>query len=238
MSDKNRAVRVAVLDGGCPVHPARQQIDLLEDWLPDWHFDRVAGAGVFDRLADADLLIVAGLHWTGWPDITWGEPGPYAKTDAAQRQNFRDFVASGRPIAVIHGGMASFDDWIEFGQLLGFTWNWDVTDHSRVGDWQIQPVADSPLIDCSEPFSITDELYGHVQITPGMRVQNHLEADLDGLTMPLLLSAEGGRSDGAGRTAWFGLGHDIRAWEQPRFRPILENMLNWLLAGSPVQGVA
>ena len=190
----------------------------------------------FERLDEADLLLVIGLHWTGWPTINWHTPGPYLRPTEAQQAAVRRFVASGRPVGVVHGGMASYDEWPEFGQLLGFHWHWDITNHSRVDTWTITPSATSTLVDDPSSFEITDELYGHVQLTPGLQVENHLSATIAGLTMPLLLTAEGGRVSGAGRCAWFGLGHDMQAWDQPRFRPLLLNLITWLCTKPTASG--
>src|SRR4028119_410246 len=89
------------------VHPTTTQFRAFADSAPAGHTLRVIeDASAFDQLADTDLLVVAGLHWTGSPSVTWTTPVPYLPPSETQKSALRDYAASGRPVLSIHGGIA------------------------------------------------------------------------------------------------------------------------------------
>jgi hypothetical protein len=104
--------------GGPPFHPVDQQAQEIARWLGDENYvhERLEGLAAFERLDNADLLVVMGLHWTGG--------GNYQPMQSRHQAAFENYVASGRPIIAHHGGIASYDDWPRFGELLGFAWIW------------------------------------------------------------------------------------------------------------------
>jgi hypothetical protein len=51
------------------------------------------------------------------------EKHPYIPPTKAQKSEFRKYVQSRRPILAFHSGILSYDDWPEYGQLLGFRWS-------------------------------------------------------------------------------------------------------------------
>ena len=46
---------------------------------------------------------------------------------------------------------------------------------------------------------------------------------------PMIITAEGGRLAGAGRTVYLANGHDMRAFAAPALRRIWENAVRWAL---------
>lgn len=226
--------RIHVLTGG-PYHPVEQQFGVVAEVLGDRAtIASYEGATAFDDLGRCDLLVAGGLHWTGmdghpYPDgVT---PTEYRRPDDTQQRAFTDYVASGRPVLAWHGGTGSFDDWPEFGRLLGFQWLWGTTQHSALGDWHvdIEPTG-HPVVAGVEPYDIFDELYYDVVVAPGLEVAVHASAPYDGAARPMVVTGEGGRVDGAGRTAFLANGHDMRALESEQFKKIIVNTIDWLLA--------
>jgi type 1 glutamine amidotransferase len=140
-----------------------------------------------------------------------------------------DYVGSGRPVLAFHGGIASFDDWPEYGRLLGFAWHWDITTHGPVKEYRVYPVNnESPLTEGVPEFLITDESYFNVQLVPGVRYETHLLMECGDLRLPMLLTTQGDRVAGAGRAAYLALGHDMRAVEHPAVAQLLWNTIRWL----------
>jgi hypothetical protein len=227
--------RIHVLTGG-PYHPVEQQFGAVGTLLGDRAtLACYEGVSAFDDLGSCDLFVAGGLHWTGmdtpghlYPDGV--APAGYRRPDDAQQGAFADYVASGRPVLAWHGGTGSFDDWPEFGRLLGFKWLWGTTLHSAYDDWHvdIEPTG-HPVVAGVEPYEIRDELYYDVVVAPGLDVAVHASAPYDGAPRPMVMTAEGGRVEGAGRTAFLANGHDMHALESEQFRRIVVNTIDWLL---------
>ena len=215
--------------GGEFVHPTTTQFRYLAERAPDgYEFEIVEGPEALERLPEADVFVAAGLYWTGGETVTWTEPVPYRGPNEAQRQALRDYVAALKPILSLHGGIASFYDWPEFGTLLGFAWHWDITSHGPVQEYRVYPTGSSPLTQGVDEFRIVDENYFNVQLVPGASYATHLKMDCGDLQLPMLMTCA------ARNAAYLALGHDMRAVEHPAFQRLLWNTTAWLL--DPNQG--
>lgn len=229
--------RIRVLTGG-PYHPAAAQFTrLAADGTLPGPVTCVDGAACFDDLDACDLLVVAGLHWTGMdgtPPERFPEGNPvmrYATPTPEQRASFARYIASGRPLLNFHGGIACFNDWTEFGVLLGVRWDWSVTAHTPFGPWRVDIAGTGhPVVDGVEAFPIEDELYFNVQITPGLAYTVHAWAPYHDIRFPMILTADVGRVPGAGRMAYLANGHDPRALDSAAFRRVVANTVRWLLS--------
>jgi len=228
MSDKPR---VLFHTGGPAFHPVQAQAECVRDWLAD-RFDVVPteGNAVFDRLDEADLVVIGGLHWTGGPRLTFCDPVPYQPPNESQRQAWRDYVASGRPVCGFHGGIGSYDDWPEFARLLGFAWVWGVTSHTKVDHWTVHPRDDGHRVTRGlKTYELTDELYFNVAPANDIGVKVHADAPFHDVKFPMLMTGGGGRCEGAGRTAYIANGHDMRAFECKQLKTVFANTFHWLL---------
>lgn len=228
--------RIHVLTGG-PYHPVAEQFALIGSLLGE----RATvicrdGAAAFDDLDGCDLLVLAGLHWTGldtgghvWPDGV--EQSLYQQPNDAQRRSYVGYVASGRPLLAWHGGTGSFDDWPEFGALLGFTWLWGTTSHSQYSRWHVdvEPTG-HPVVAGLDGWDVDDELYYDIAVTPGLEPDVHATSPYEGVARPMLMTATGGRVPGAERTAFLANGHDMQTLESADFRRAIVNTIDWLLS--------
>jgi type 1 glutamine amidotransferase len=136
-----------------------------------------------------------------------------------------------------HGGIASYDDWLDFGLLIGFRWDWLVTAHTVIREWDVKVQPNGhPVLEGVGDYRLCDELYYNVQVTPGMDYAVHAFAHIpdDGIRFPMIMTGEGGRISGAGRTAYLANGHDLRATVCPAFRKAVINTINWLLSNDGV----
>jgi hypothetical protein len=60
-----------VFQTGGPFHPVEAQANLIQSWLPgDWKIKPAFGTEAFEQLADADLYVAGGLHWTVLSDLS------------------------------------------------------------------------------------------------------------------------------------------------------------------------
>jgi len=205
--------------GGPAFHPVAEQARVVAGWVADrGHEVRLCdGNAAFDALDACDVFVLMGLHHTG-------EQG-YVPPSSAQRQAFEAFVRGGGRVLAHHGGIASYDDWPEFGRLVGFRWVWGTSAHSplQVHPVRITPPA-SPLTSGVEDFTIEDELYYGLELDP--RVAVHAVAGWDGREHAMVCSLL--RPGEAGPAVYLANGHDLRAFRAPALRQLWRNALDWL----------
>lgn len=209
--------------GGPSFHPVDRQSRAIESWIGrDFECEFHDGLAAFERLDSADLLVLMGLHWTG------GES--YQPMQDLHKRAFEHYIASGRPLIAHHGAIASYDDWPRFGELIGFTWIWGKTSHSPIGDYTVRVhPTDHPIIAGMREYALHDELYYDIAITPGLEVTNHASADFDGKRLPMIMTARGDRTPGAGKVAYLANGHDMKAFECPAMKQLWINAIHWSL---------
>jgi type 1 glutamine amidotransferase len=248
-------IKVLFQTGG-PFHPVEAQARLIQTWLTDdWKIEPVFGADVFDRLEDVDIYVAAGLHWTGLHDLSnligsapeppiWEsaqvKKHPYVPPTEKQKIAFRKYVQSGRPILSFHSGILSYDDWPEYGQLLGYRWEQGITEHTLYADWKVTTRSTHPIMRGVPDYELTDELYYNVQVEAGMNAQMHAYAEFGPentkpAKFPMVITGSGGRIAGAGKTAYLANGHSMKTFECAALRPLWVNTLEWLVNGESVK---
>lgn len=225
--------------GGPAFHPVDQQAARVIGWLGDSARCAVYdGVDAFEHLDGCDLLVLMGLHWKGMTE-DWAGRLVYRPMTAAHVEALRRYVASGRPLLLHHGAIASHDDCEEFGRLVGVRWVWGETTHSPLGDYRVHLLRSGhPLLRGMDDFDIHDELYFNLRFAEGLATQVHAVAVWERVGQPMILSAEGGRVDGAGRVVYLANGHDLKAFEPPAMRRLWLNAIEWLLADQAKDGRA
>jgi len=157
-----QAMKTILFQTGGPFHPVEAQANLIQSWLPSaWKIKPAFGTEAFEQLADADLYVAGGLHWTVLSDLSaligsdpeapiWEsaqiEKHPYIPPTEAQKSEFKKYVQSGRPILAFHSGILSYDDWPEYGQLLGFRWEMGITDHTLYAGWKVKTKSSHAIV--------------------------------------------------------------------------------------------
>jgi type 1 glutamine amidotransferase len=219
--------------GGGQCHPVDEQAELIGTWLPSgMRLENRNGREAFEDLDDVDLFVVSGLHYTKMDAAVWPTPMTYIGMTDADLAAFRSYVASGRPVLGFHGGVASYDDRPEFGQLIGVYWNWVTTAHTPVAVWLMEPGdVVTPITKGVEAFRSDDEIYYNLQLAGGLlNTKVHLRGCYHDLKLPLIFTANGGRIGGAGKVGYFGLGHSMESVKAPEVKSLLLNTIKWLLA--------
>ena len=213
--------------GGPAFHPTGEQAAAICKWLGErYRYEIWDGAAAFDGLETVDLLVIMGLHWTGMTGCNL----VYEPLNEQRKEAFRNHVRAGKPLLNFHGGIASYDDWPEFGLLLGFRWDWKLTTHGHFGMVRVTIGPEAHPITAGIPdHELADELYVNIQATPGMSLGVHARTELSGAQFPMILTGEGGRIEGAGRTVYLANGHDMRAFQSPALPGIWTNTIRWLL---------
>jgi type 1 glutamine amidotransferase len=205
--------RIVFHVGGPLFHPVAEQAQAIMGWLGGGHQYTVAdGLEAFERLDGCDLLM------------------EYHPLQPRHQEAFEAYVASGRPVIAHHGAIASHDDWSRYGELLGFTWVWGTTTHSSLGDHTVRVLPTGhPIVTGVEDYTLFDELYYNVLVTPGLQTEAHAAANWEGQPRPMIVTAQGGRVAGAGRAIYLANGHDMRAFACPALRQIWQNAVHYAL---------
>jgi type 1 glutamine amidotransferase len=239
-----------VFQTGGPFHPVDAQAKHIQSWLPsDWKIKSAFGTDAFEQLGEADLYVAGGLHWTGLKDLStligsepeppiWAsaqiEKHPYIPPTEAHKAEFRKFVQSGRPILAFHSGILSYDDWPEYGRLLGYRWEQGITDHTLYAEWKVKTRSSHSIVRNVPDYQLIDELYYNVQVEAGMNQKMHAYAEFGPeqtrpAKFPMVITGAGGRIAGAGKTAYLANGHSLKTFECSALRPLWINTLTWLL---------
>ena len=151
-----------------------------------------------------------------------GTPGGFSPSDEARRA-IRDGVAAGRPLLGLHTAVICFDDWPEWGDILGGAWVWDRSFHPPHGPARVAPRdAAHPVVSGLPAFEIADEIYSDLAMRPGAAALAVGRAG-EGEEWPVLWT----REFHSGRVACDLLGHDRAALEQPVHRRILQRAAAW-----------
>ncbi len=183
---------------------------------------------------DVDLLTVNALRWRMEGVERYAamrEEWALSLSEAA-REGVRAHLAAGRPLLAVHTASICFDDWPEWGEIVGAAWSWERSSHPPIGTVDIAVRTDAhPIVAGLGAFTVDDEVYGFLDEQP----------DLE----PLASSPHGGRDHpllwartvrGA-RVVYDAMGHDTRSYDHPTHRTILRRAGLWL-RGLPDEQVA
>ncbi|MGQ0844140.1 MAG: ThuA domain-containing protein [Sporichthyaceae bacterium] len=185
----------------------------------------------FGALPGAELLVVNALRWTmtgpGVPD-RYRDLAPQwaASPSPSSRAALSRHLAGGGGVLGMHTASICFDDWPAWGEVLGGTWEWGRSGHPALGPAiRVRSVGVHPLLRGVEPFDVVDEVYGDLNLQPGVTAL--LEAThprTPDSPQPVLWT----REYGGGRVAYDALGHHPPSYEAPAHRAVLRRTINWL----------
>ena len=223
--------RVVILAGGSPhahdfaasgaavaevVSQLGHDVEVVED--PD-----VAAS----MLHDVDALAVIGLWWRmlGNAYDPWRERHAYT-TPASTRDRLTSFVSNGGGLLALHTATISFDDWQEWGDIVGGAWVWGVSSHPPIGDVQVRLVGQHPVVDgLPAEFEILDEVYGDLAIRDNVEVLAVAKRDASDPDQPVVWA----HRFGEGHVVFDGFGHDVSSIRHPHNRRLMEQAFTWIL---------
>lgn len=150
----------------------------------------------------------------------------------AGRNVLRQHVQSGKPLLALHAATISFDNWPEWGEILGGRWVWGESGHPPFGavDVQFARNVASPLTAGLPDFQCNDEVYGGLwispEVTPLARARALTAADgKPGPWMPVLWTHEWQ----GGRVVYDALGHDAASLGHPVHQRLITRAALWAL---------
>lgn len=172
-------------------------------------------------------LVIDGLWWRMLGDAyePWREQYGYSPS-AATRETLSSFVSSGGGLLALHTTPICFDDWPEWGDVVGGSWQWGVSSHPMVGTVTAQIVGHHPVV-AGLPSVITlhDEVYGDMQVRDDVEVLAVAKRHADDVDQPVVWT----HTYGSGRVVFDGFGHDAVSIRQPHHAQLIEQALTWVL---------
>lgn len=224
--------RVVVLAGGSPhAHDfevsGRALVDLIEGRGYDVdlvvHPDDAAallGEGV-------DALVVNALWWQmlGEAYEPWRATYGYSPPERT-RAALASFVIDGGGLLAVHTAPICFDDWPEWGDLVGGAWEWGVSSHPPSNTVTGVVVGSHPVVDgLPERFTIVDEVYGDMKIDRSVDVLVVAKRHADDDDQPVVWA----HGFGAGRVVFDCFGHDAASIRQSDNARLLGQAIDWIV---------
>ena len=135
---------------------------------------------------------------------------------------FREALARGKGLLVLHAGVLSFRGWEDYTQLISGSPTPDFY-HPPYGPFAVH-IDDSahPITARMVDFAVRDELYANVRLTPQARLLAH--AKLNGEVQPLLWVVDHPQT----RVCTLLLGHDRAALQYPGAARLLQRGVAWV----------
>jgi uncharacterized protein len=182
------------------------------------------------RLGDGiDALVVSALFWTMTGDAydQWRGRWAYSPSSAT-REAIAGFVHGGGGLVANHTAPICFDDWPEWGDVVGGSWRWGISSHPPCGPVSAQVVGSHEVIaGVPHSFEIVDEVYGDMAIRDDVDVLVTARRTPDDDDQPVVWT----HSFGEGRVVFDGFGHDPSSIVDVANATILTQALTWVTEG-------
>lgn len=168
------------------------------------------------KLSDYDVLI---LNFGFWNEK---EPSDKAKAGLLA------YVKGGGNVVALHFACSAFQEWKEYGEMLGRVWVKGVGGHGPYGEFTVNiKAADHPVTKGLKDFKTEDELYAKLSGDAEIQVLATADSAWSGKTEPIVFA----RSFGKGRVLQNVLGHGIDAKQNPAYQQLLRRSVEWAATG-------
>lgn len=230
-------IRNLLLAGGVH-HPVEASAPSLTDALAplgiqtDVEEDIAAGC---QRLAQGgyQLLTVSALRWQMLDAKydphreRWGRAMP-----EAAREAIRQHLRGGGALLAMHTATICFDDWPQWGEIVGARWVWGQSGHAPFGgiDVNFEAATSGSIADGLPAFQCEDEVYENMWMAPDVRPLAHARNQTTpngspGAWTPVLWTREWG----GGRVVYDALGHNAKSLDHPVHRQLIARAAAWAL---------
>jgi len=174
-----------------------------------------------------DLLVVHGLWWRmeGEAYDRWRPDHGYMTTEG-WRNAVSGYVSAGGPLLALHAAPICFDDWPEWGDIVGGAWQWGTSSHPPLGPVSAAVLPGHPVVDgLPTELTLDDEIYGDLAVADDVEVFLQARRHPDDDVQPIGWVHRFGRGD----VVYDGLGHDARSIRDPDHRRLISQAMAWLL---------
>lgn len=201
---------------------AGHRAELVDD--PDAAAERLTAGGTDDETID--VLVVDGLWWRMEGELydRWRDAHAYSPP-ASTRIALERFVRDGGGLVALHTAPICFDDWPEWGDVVGGAWQWGVSSHPPYGDVRAEVVAEHPVVAGLGPaIELRDEVYGDLAIRPGVEVLAVARRHEGDAEQPVVWA----HRHGHGRVVFDGFGHDADSVAHPANARLITQAIEWV----------
>lgn len=161
----------------------------------------------------------------------------YQEIDKEQKAAFIKLLEKGKGLVFLHHSLASFQAWDEYERIIGGRYVESGSDEER-STYQHDVEVDVQIADHMHPiaeglnnFLIHDEVYGNFRVLPTvhpiLKTTHPESGELIGWT----------NRYGNSRIVYIQLGHDHYAYENPNYRRLLKQAIDWAREPEEVQMV-
>jgi len=165
------------------------------------------------------------------PDSRWA-----MSLSESGRDAIRKHLRGGRSLLAMHPATIAFDDWSEWGEIVGARWVWGQSGHPTLGPVEARFIAGSasPLVSDLPPFGCEDEAYGGMWIAPDVKPLAEARATAPGASgpgstwTPTLWTHQWQ----GGRVVYDALGHASASLDHPVHRRVVTRAALWALGRS------
>ena len=169
-----------------------------------------------DDLDDYDVLV---LNFGFWKEA---DPSDEAKA------GLLNYAKDGGNVVALHFACSSFQDWKEYGELLGRTWVKGTGGHGPYGEFTVNiKAADHPVTKGLKDFSTEDELYAKLSGDAEIEVLATADSEWSGKTEPIVFAKKYGK----GRVLQNVLGHGIDSKRNEHYQELLVRCVEWAATG-------
>jgi type 1 glutamine amidotransferase len=154
----------------------------------------------------------------------WKEAEPSEKAKAG----LLDYVKNGGNIVALHFACSAFQDWKDYGALLGRVWKKGVGGHGPYGEFEVN-IQDSkhPITKGLKDFKTEDELYAKLTGDEEIEVLASAHSAWSGNVEPMVFVKRYGK----GRVVQNVLGHALDSKQNPSYQKLLVRGVEWAATG-------
>lgn len=174
---------------------------------------------------EVDVVVINALRWRMLADQyqQWRNQWAFSPSPQARR-NIVDFVEGGGGLVACHTAMICFDDWDQWGELLGGTWVWGTSSHPAPAPVHVTMTHTShPVVAGLADMQLVDEVYGDVAMGHDITVLATARRYADDADQPVVWTRFAGR----GRVVVNGFGHDVASITTPSHQQLLQQAVAW-----------
>lgn len=185
--------------------------------------DLEAGLAGLGTSSGYDLITMYALRWRMLHPMFDEDRDEWAfSLPETGREGIRQHLARGGGLLAVHTAAVCFDDWPEWGAIVGAAWNWKRSTHPapRALEIEVRPEA-HPIVAGIERFEVEDEVYSFLDWQPN--AEPLMTCHYRGEDQPLLAA----RAVGEARVVYDALGHDLASLSQPVHQTILRRGARW-----------
>ncbi len=154
----------------------------------------------------------------------WNESDPSEKAKAGLLK----YLNGGGNIVSLHFASSSFQEWEEYGVVLGRVWKKGIGGHGPYGEFSVN-IKDTkhPITRGMKDFKIEDELYAKLSGDAKIEVLASAYSDWSDKVEPIIFVKRYGK----GRVVQNVLGHGLDSKQNPSYQKLLCRSVEWAATG-------